>query len=235
LGLTVVRVGQDATWVAHPGAKHDACGQVSIHNFTLEQIPFEKMARGAAAKRALDLIGVAAAGLLLAIPFAVGAVAVWRTMGAPVFITQPRVGRDGRVFEMHKLRTMDAAADTMATLPDDDRVTPVGAWLRRLHLDEAPQLWNILKGDMSLVGPRPEQPHYVADYIRQMPAFELRTKVLPGLTGWAQLRSGYAADVPETALKLAHDLYYLENWSLAFDLLILVETVLSFGRGKGAR
>jgi lipopolysaccharide/colanic/teichoic acid biosynthesis glycosyltransferase len=212
-----------------------AFGQASVDGFTVDQIPLARIARRAGAKRALDLIGVPVVGLALAIPFVVAAAAVRATMGAPVFITQPRVGRDGRVFGMHKLRTMDVATGTTATLPEDNRVTPVGRWLRRLHVDELPQLWNILKGDMSLVGPRPEQPHYVADYIRQMPAFELRTKVLPGLTGWAQLRSGYAADVSETELKLAHDLYYLENWSFVFDLLILAETVLTFGLGKGAR
>ncbi len=207
------------------GATEVAFGQVSIDQFTADRIASDRIARGAAAKRIIDLVGVAAVGIVLAVPFAAGIAAIWVTMGSPIFITQPRVGRNGRVFAMHKLRTMSVATDTTATLAEDKRVTPVGRWVRRLHVDELPQLWNIVGGDMSLVGPRPEQPSLAANYTLEMPAFELRTRALPGLTGWAQLRSGYAANRSETEMKLAHDLYYLENWSLALDVRILAETV----------
>lgn len=232
MGPTVFRAAQDADWVAHLGAKHDASGQVSIHDFTINHVPFAKIRRYAPLKRTLDLIVVALVAPVAAIVVIISALAIWAMMGRPIFLSQVRVGVDGRLFRMHKLRTMIGVADTTPTLPDDERITPLGGYLRRLHIDELPQLWNVIKGDMSLVGPRPEQPCLAEQYTRTIPAFAFRVLVLPGITGFAQLRSGYAANTAETKAKLAHDLYYLTHSSLAFDVQILIETFWALCRGK---
>jgi lipopolysaccharide/colanic/teichoic acid biosynthesis glycosyltransferase len=122
-----------------------------------------------------------------------------------------------------------------ATEVGDSRVTPVGRVLRRFRIDELPQLWNVLTGDMSLVGPRPEQPHLTENYTRALPAFAYRTLVRPGITGWAQLRSGYAANLVETRAKLTYDLYYIKNMSLTLDLKIALRTFWILLSGIGAR
>ena len=190
-------------------------------------------------KRLLDL-----ALVLLAAPFALvilglAAIAIKLTMGGPVIFRQERLRRGGRVFRMLKLRTMSAMptglTNTAATQPADPRVTGLGRFLRRMRIDELPQLWHVLTGDMSLIGPRPEWTVLAEDYVEQVPVYAFRHLVRPGLTGWAQVKSGYAGDLRETRLKLAYDLYYVKHFSFALDLQILLRTVWIVGTGFGSR
>jgi lipopolysaccharide/colanic/teichoic acid biosynthesis glycosyltransferase len=167
----------------------------------------------------------------------VAAVAILITMGQPVLFTQRRIGKGGAPFTMYKLRTMAALGlvESRATVIRDPRITPLGKLLRRFRIDELPQLINVLRGEMSLIGPRPEQPLLTERYIVQMPAFSYRHLVKPGITGWAQVNAGYAANLAETKLKLEHDLFYIKNYSLALDLQILVRTLVTLAGGGGAR
>lgn len=181
-------------------------------------------------KRAFDVV-VSACGLLLLSPlYAAIALAVRMTSGSPVFYVQERMGLDGRVFGMLKFRTMvpqaEHATGPVWTVADDPRRTRLGAWLRRISLDESPQLWNVLTGDMSLVGPRPERPVFIEQFRREVPGYMLRHKVKAGLTGWAQVH-GWRGN---TSLheRVEHDLYYIQNWSLGLDVRILLMT---FWRG----
>ena len=138
----------------------------------------------------------------------------------PLFYTQPRVGRGGVPFEIYKFRSMrdDVAAPTDWTSEEDPRITRFGRILRITHLDELPQVWNIVRGDLSLVGPRPEQPRYVAELVEKLPFYDLRHIVRPGLTGWAQVKYGYAGDERDALEKLQYDFHYLRRQSLVFDL-----------------
>ena len=151
----------------------------------------------------------------------------------PMFFRQPRVGRDGRVFTMLKLRTMRGGTDSAWTGADDVRVTPFGALLRRTHLDELPQTLNILHGDLSIVGPRPEQPHYVEELTDKIPFYELRHVVRPGLTGWAQVKFGYAGDERDALEKLQYDFFYLQRQTLGLDVRIVARTARDVCKGGG--
>ncbi|TCO41276.1 TIGR03013 family XrtA/PEP-CTERM system glycosyltransferase [Dokdonella fugitiva] len=159
--------------------------------------------------------------------------------GQPILYRQDRVGEHGRVFALAKFRSMrtDAERDGVArwAKPGDDRVTRVGRFIRRARLDELPQLWNILRGDMSVIGPRPERPSIVDDLARQIRYYNLRHCVKPGLAGWAQLRYPYGASVEDAVEKLKYDLFYVKNHDLLFDLTILVQTVEVVLFGRGAR
>ena len=182
-----------------------------------------------ALKRAEDLAG-AAIGLALTAPvMAVAAVLVKIGSPGPVFYMQERCGENGRPFRLFKLRTMRADAEKetgpVFARPDDERRTPVGAFLRRYNLDELPQLWNVLRGDMSLVGPRPERPHFVEKFKTGVARYMWRHVSRPGLTGWAQV-NGLRGDT-SIEERIRYDLYYLENWSLAFDFKILVKTLFA--------
>lgn len=163
----------------------------------------------------------------------------------PLFYRQPRVGKGGRIFTILKFRTMrpDATSDqgtAAGELParwtqlDDPRVTPFGRVLRRTHLDELPQVWNVVRGDLSLVGPRPEQPHYVTELSAKLPYYDLRHLVRPGLTGWAQVKYGYAGDERDALEKLQYEFFYLRHQDLRFDLRIAVRTLRSLVGGEGA-
>jgi sugar transferase (PEP-CTERM system associated) len=191
------------------------------------------------AKRAFDI--AASAGLLvLAAPvMALTVLAILLEGGGPVIFRQERVGRGGRSFTLLKFRSMrhDAEAGGKAQWASekDDRVTPVGRVIRRLRIDELPQLFNVLAGDMSLVGPRPERPCFVAELATEIPFYELRHSVKPGITGWAQVRWTYTASVEDSKRKLQFDLYYVKNHSLALDLLIAIETVRVVLFAKGSR
>jgi len=172
--------------------------------------------------------------LLLAIPFvALGDLLANR---GSLFFRQPRVGRDGRPFTIVKFRTMRAVGDGETagewTQEHDPRVTSFGRLLRRTHVDELPQMWNILRGDLSFVGPRPEQPHYVQELVTKIPFYNLRHLVRPGLTGWAQVKYGYAGDERDALEKLQYDFYYLRHQSLPFDGRILGRTVRSIFAGR---
>jgi exopolysaccharide biosynthesis polyprenyl glycosylphosphotransferase len=209
------------------------------------------------AKRALDLTA-AAIGLVLTSPLMLGiAAAVKAESPGPVFFRQQRLGLGGRPFTILKFRSMHLRADerehrvhisrlirqdkpasddvTWLPIEADARVTRVGALLRRSHLDELPQLLNIVRGDMSLVGPRPERPEFVASLQRTIAFYGQRHTVRPGLTGWAQVRYSYGATVEDAMEKLQYDLFYIKNMSLALDLFIIANTVKTVLMGRGAQ
>ncbi len=181
-----------------------------------------------ALKRALD-VAASLAILLLTAPFlAAAALAVKLQDGGPVLYRQARVTRDGRVFNIMKLRTMLVNAEARGATwaqAGDPRVTAVGRFLRRTRLDELPQLFNVLRGDMSIVGPRPERPEFTRDLAGQLPLYDERHRVRAGLTGWAQVNYPYGASLDDARSKLSYDLYYVKNFGVVFDLLILVQTV----------
>ena len=154
----------------------------------------------------------------------------------PLLFRQPRTGRHGVPFEMLKFRTMRAASSELGddwTAEHDDRITPFGRLLRRTHLDELPQVVNVLRGELSVVGPRPEQPHVVAELDGKIPFYRIRHLVRPGLTGWAQVKYPYAASDAETLEKLQYEIYYLRRQSLAFDARIVARTIRSVVAGEG--
>ena len=157
----------------------------------------------------------------------------------PVLYRQKRVGLGGKIFHCYKFRTMrqDAEADTGATwaLDDDPRITRVGKFLRTVRLDEIPQLWCVLKGDMSFVGPRPERPEFVEWLAKQIPFYAVRNAVRPGITGWAQIRYKYGNSIEDSKEKLQYDLYYIKNMSLGLDLLIMFQTIKIVLLGRGAQ
>jgi len=159
------------------------------------------------------------AGLLVAL-------AVYLDLGRPVLFAQERVGLGGRAFKAYKFRTMRGAPREGAYAGEEaERITPLGRFLRRYRLDELPQLWNVLKGEMALVGPRPEQRILAETYAREIPLYALRHTVRPGLTGWAQVHHGYAEGKEETLVKLSYDLYYVRHLSFFLDLRILLRTI----------
>lgn len=181
-------------------------------------------------KRAFDITGALG---LLAVTAPLFPLVAWRIKrldGGPVFFSQVRTGLDGRSFRLYKFRSMRITAeeDRTWTRADDDRVTPIGAFLRRTNLDELPQLFNVLKGDMSLVGPRPEQPEFVERFRKRYPEYNTRHRVRAGLTGWAQV-NGFRGDT-SIRQRVIHDLYYIENWSFGLDLKILMRTLRQTGK-----
>jgi exopolysaccharide biosynthesis polyprenyl glycosylphosphotransferase len=177
-------------------------------------------------KRTLDLV-VALAALLVFLPVMLACALLIKLYdGGPVLFSQRRVGSRGAAFTLLKLRTMQVSvpAAQWSSL-EDPRVTPIGRVLRRTHIDELPQLLNVLRGDMTVVGPRPEQPEFVERLERTLPHYNRRHLIKPGVTGWAQVRCGYAGSDAGSALKLCHDLFYLKHRSLGLDLAILAETL----------
>jgi Undecaprenyl-phosphate glucose phosphotransferase len=179
-------------------------------------------------KRGFDMAFSTAVLMMAAPVMAVIAAAVKLSSPGPVFFVQKRVGFKGNVFQMYKFRTMcmgtTQEGDTRWTSPDDSRRTRVGTFLRRTSLDELPQFFNVLRGDMSVVGPRPERPHFVAKFGVEIPRYHARHYLKVGITGWAQV-NGWRGDT-SIEKRIEHDLYYLRNWSLLFDLRIVIRTVL---------
>lgn len=185
----------------------------------------------ALAKRSFDF--VASAGLLMLLSPIMGAIAIalMMTSGRPILYRQARMGHDGRVFDMLKFRSMRRDAEAVGpgwTTRGDPRRTRIGRWLRSRNLDELPQLINVLRGDMSLVGPRPERPTYIEAFRREIPGYMLRHKVRAGMTGWAQVH-GWRGDT-SIHERVEHDLYYIQKWSFWLDLRILFMTAVRFGR-----
>ncbi len=208
-------------------------GKIAVENLRPSWLIFSEGFRKSrtltAAKRAIDLV-VAAALLVLTIPLMLlVALAVRLTSAGPALYHQQRVGQNNRVFTVHKFRSMrnDAEARTGAVWArrNDTRITPVGAFIRKTRLDELPQLWNVLRGEMSLVGPRPERPEFVQMLTREIPFYRQRHAVKPGLTGWAQVCYTYGASVEDAMEKLQYDLFYIKNLSIGLDLFILFKTV----------
>jgi exopolysaccharide biosynthesis polyprenyl glycosylphosphotransferase len=188
-------------------------------------------------KRMMD-IGLASVGLVLSsVALALAMIAIKLSSPGPIFYRQKRLGRNGMPFTLIKLRTMvpNAEGSTGAVLAgkNDPRVTRVGRFLRSTRIDEIPQLWNVLKGDMSLIGPRPERPEFVEQFEKLIPYYTERLAVRPGITGWAQVKYPYAATLEETKQKLQYDLFYIKNMSLIFDLLIIVMTIKTILFAKG--
>ncbi len=179
-------------------------------------------------KRGIDIALSTAALIVLAIPLGIIAALVKWTSPGPVFYEQERMGLDGRGFSVYKFRSMyqNAEDDTgpVWAREDDPRATPVGRWLRRFDLDELPQFWNVLKGEMSIVGPRPERPFFVQQFKHRIPQYMLRHKVKAGITGWAQV-NGWRGNT-SLEKRIEYDLYYIENWSVSLDLKIMWLTIV---------
>ena len=210
----------------------DYTGKIAVENLRPSWLIFSEGFRKTralnATKRVLDVL-LSAVGLLLVLPLTVlVAIALRWTSPGPVFYSQQRVGKDGRVFTIHKFRSMRADAEkgtgAVWSSEGDPRVTPVGRFLRRSRLDELPQLWNVLKGDMSVVGPRPERPEFVTELTQAIPFYGQRHVVRPGLTGWAQVRHSYGSTANDALQKLQYELFYIKHMSIAFDMFIILET-----------
>lgn len=180
-------------------------------------------------KRLVDLVGATVGLVVLAAMSPFVAMATWLDTGRPILFGQDRVGQRDRLFRLLKFRTMvnGAEAEGLArwAAPNDPRVTRVGRWLRRTRIDELPQFLNVVRGEMSLVGPRPQRPEFVAALERQIPFYRTRLLVRPGLTGWAQVNFPYGDSVEDAAVKLEYDLYYIKHRSMLFDALIVARTV----------
>ena len=192
-----------------------------------------------AAKRGFDLV-LAFVGLVLGAPLMLlTAVAVWLETGSPVLYRQERVGENGRLFVLMKFRSMRTDAEESGTpvwaRDNDDRVTLVGRLIRAIRFDELPQLLNVVRGEMSFVGPRPERPFFVEQLTAQIPFYSQRHAVKPGITGWAQVKYRYGASVEDAMEKLRYDLYYIKNLSMGFDVTILVDTVKVILFRQGAK
>jgi sugar transferase (PEP-CTERM system associated) len=190
-------------------------------------------------KRVIEIFA-SLVGLVLSFPICLlAAVLIKLTSKGPIFFRQERTGQDGATFRLIKFRTMrhDAEKDSgpVWAQANDTRITPIGRLLRLSRIDEIPQFLNILRGDMSFVGPRPERPHFVQQLQREIPFYPLRHTVKPGLTGWAQVRHPYSASIEDAQEKLRYDLYYIKNMGLLFDFNIIVRTIAVILSGKGAR
>jgi sugar transferase (PEP-CTERM system associated) len=199
---------------------------------------FSKTRLQQSAKRLMD-IAAAVIGLVLVAPvMLVVAAAVKLTSPGPALYRQQRVGQHGRVFTVNKFRSMrqnaEAGTGAVWAQKNDARVTTIGRFIRRTRLDELPQLWNVLIGDMSLVGPRPERPEFVRQLASQIPFYHQRHIIRPGLTGWAQVRYTYGSSVEDAMEKLQYDLFYIKNLSIALDLFIIVSTIKTVIMRKGA-
>jgi sugar transferase (PEP-CTERM system associated) len=219
-------------------------GKIALENLRPSWLVFSTGFRNSrtllVTKRAVDVVA-SIAGLILASPLMlISAIVVkLESPRSAILYHQERVGLNGKVFTIHKFRTMrpDAEAGTGPVWSgvNDTRVTAVGRFMRKSRLDEIPQLWNVLRGDMSLIGPRPERPQFVEQLTREIPFYGQRHVIKPGLTGWAQVRYAYGASVQDSLEKMQYDLYYVKHLSLAFDLVIALETIKIVILRRGAR
>jgi sugar transferase (PEP-CTERM system associated) len=216
-------------------------GQLPVRNLRPSSIIFSQGFRKPrffmTTRRIMETV-LAGVGLLVTAPvMALSAVAIVLESGFPILYRQERVGQHGRTFTLLKLRTMRQDAEqngaVWAAAGGDPRITRVGNFLRKMRIDEFPQLWNVFKGEMSFVGPRPERPVFVEELQAQIPYYGERHSVKPGITGWAQVRHGYTSTIEESEAKLRYDLYYIKNMSFWLDLQIVLDTfkVIAFGRG----
>jgi len=218
-------------------------GKVPIESIRLSQLLFTsgfRVSRFLEVYKRIASILISIIGLLLSLPvLPFVALAIKLSSPGPLFYLQQRVGRDGAVFNCCKFRTMsaDAEADIGPTWASDNdpRITRIGGFFRTARIDEIPQLWNVLRGDMSLVGPRPERPEFVRSLAREIPLYNLRQTIRPGITGWAQIRYQYGSSVEDAKEKLRYDLFYVKNISPGLDLLILFQTIKIILLGRGAR
>jgi sugar transferase (PEP-CTERM system associated) len=196
-------------------------------------------AMNAMLKRALDVLASVALLLLTLPTMLLVALAIRFDSAGPIFYRQERIGRHGVPFNIYKFRTMRADAESSGipqwAMAHDPRITRVGLILRLLRLDELPQVLNVLRGDMSFVGPRPERPFFVQSLTQDIPFYSERHRVRPGITGWAQINYPYGASIEDARAKLSYDLYYIKNYSLLFDLLIILSTAQAVLFNKGGR
>ena len=241
--LLDIRLESGVTFDHLASVYEDYTGKIAVENLRPSWLIFSEGFRKTrillATKRAVDLV-VSAVGAVIATPIMLlVALAVRCTSQGPVFYHQRRVGWHGHVFTVHKFRTMKVDAERhtgpMWSTANDDRITSIGRWLRRTRLDELPQLWNILMGEMSLVGPRPERPEFVSELTEKIQFYGQRHVLKPGLTGWAQVRYTYGASVEDAIEKLQYDLYYIKNLSIALDVVIMLETIKTVVLRRGAR
>jgi exopolysaccharide biosynthesis polyprenyl glycosylphosphotransferase len=217
-------------------AFHRVAGVMSASWFT-SVLDIRRVRYSAGRKRAFDMV-VACTALLVFLPLILLICLALRISGGPVLYRQTRSGEGGKPFQVVKFRTMVRDAETGVAVyasASDPRVTRVGRILRRTRWDELPQFWNVLRGEMSVVGPRPERPEYLALLEREVPFWNRRLLLKPGITGWAQIHLGYTDNVSGAASKLSYDLYYLKHRSLTFDVLILIATLRLLFTGRGAR
>ena len=218
-------------------------GRVPLHSLRLSWLLFSPGFRMPPAmivyKRAASL-ALSVLGLLLSLPVMIlVALAIRMDSRSPVMFRQQRMGKGGKIFTLYKFRTMRDGADLdgkpRPAMENDERFTRVGRWLRRTRLDELPQLYNILRGDMYFIGPRPFTPNMEEELARQIPFYRQRLTVKPGGTGWAQVNRGYCASVEDNIEKLGYDLFYIKNASVGLDLLILFQTIKILLLGRGGR
>jgi sugar transferase (PEP-CTERM system associated) len=220
------------------------CGRVPIRELRPSQLIYSsddtvRLRRALAFQNATNS-AIAIVGLIVSAPFLIlTALAVRLTSPGPVLYRQVRVGRGGKPFTLYKFRSMrtDAEAGTGAVWAskDDPRVTPVGRFIRRIRLDEFPQLWNVLKGEMAIVGPRPERPEFVRTLAEQIPFYRQRHAVRPGITGWAQINYKYGDTLEDTGIKLEYDLYYIKHISFSLDAYIIFHTLKAMLLSRGAQ
>lgn len=215
-------------------------GRVSLNMIRPSWLIFSgrgRQARGAALSRSVVHWLVALIGFTLSLPIMfVTALLIKLDSRGPILYKQERVGKHGHIFVLAKFRSMKVDAEKSGPVwasKGDDRTTRVGRVIRKLRIDEIPQFWNILKGEMSFVGPRPERPHFVAQLAEEIPYYEQRHLIAPGLTGWAQIKYPYGASIEDARQKLQYDLFYIKNYSLVLDAVIMFETIkiILFGRG----
>jgi sugar transferase (PEP-CTERM system associated) len=217
-------------------------GRVHLHMMRPSWLIFSgrgRQARLSGVARAFLHRGVALFGALVSLPIAlVTAILIKLESPGPALYRQERVGKNGRPFTIMKFRSMRMDAEKNGPVwaqTGDDRTTRVGRIIRKIRVDEIPQFWNILKGEMNFVGPRPERPHFVAQLAEEIPFYEQRHLIPPGLTGWAQIKYPYGSSIEDARQKLQYDLYYIKNQSLMLDAVILFETVKTILFGRGAR
>jgi len=237
LRLNGIKIEEATSWL------EKISGRIEVDNLYPSWLIFAEGFRFSASFMLLRrVIAILASAVLLLIvlpilPFVFLAIKL-DSRGA-VLYRQRRVGLGGKVFHCYKFRTMrqDAEADTGATwaLDDDPRITKVGKFLRTARLDEIPQLWCVLKGDMSFVGPRPERPEFVEMLAKEIPFYGVRSAVRPGITGWAQVRYKYGNSLKDSKEKLQYDLYYIKNMSLGLDVMIMFQTIKIVLLGRGAQ
>lgn len=189
-------------------------------------------------KRALDIVAIVTVLPFIAVIMVLTAVAIKLESSGNVFFWQKRVGMNGKVFNMLKFRSMTSDSEkhgSQFAQSNDMRVTRVGKFIRKFRIDELPQMWNVVKGDMSIIGPRPEQEQFVNEFNKTIPNYSLRHIVRPGITGLAQTEQGYVADANGTVTKLRYDIYYIRNLSFMTDFQITLKTIYTILTGFGAR
>ena len=209
-----------------------------LNNYTLKDIDSRLPSNYLSTKRALDILAITAVLPFIAVIMVLTAIAIKLESSGNVFFWQKRVGMNGKVFNMLKFRSMTSDSEkhgSQFAQSDDMRVTRVGKFIRKFRVDELPQMWNVVKGDMSIIGPRPEQESFVNEFNQTIPNYSLRHIVRPGITGLAQTEQGYVADANGTVTKLRYDLYYIRNLSFMTDFQITLKTIYTILTGFGAR